>query len=723
MATLVFGALGTLVGGPLGGAIGSLIGHEVDRQIIGTPIREGARLKELAVSSSSYGQPIARLFGTTRAAGTIVWATDPSESSETVSGGKGKPGTTQYSYSISLAVALSSRPILGVGRIWAEGNLLRGEAGDLKTGGTLRVYRGYADQSPDPLLAAALGVQCPAHRGLAYVVFEDLQLGDFGNRIPALGFEVFADGGGTQLVAALVEPVSTQVTASEIPGAGPITGFAHEGGSIADAIALIGQAVPLVADIGDTGATIGPGDTVLDATVLPPVIAWPDGEFGTRTGRRTARTLNNGQSALRYYDSARDYQPGLQRATGRAPAGGERTLELPATLLSQGARTLIDAIRLRSVAATERTQLRVASLDPSFGPGRVVGNAAQGLWRIEEWEWRSGGIELDLTRVVDSVAAVANGDSGTAWRPADRLPADTVLEAFELPWDGSGAGDVSRLYLAVGAGAGRWAGAALYVERAGTLVPLGTAGPRRAVLATLEEPLASSPAILFEPTASITLRCDDPDAAFQSVDGAALAAGANRVLVGEEIVQFLQAASMGAGVWRLSGLLRGRGATEAEARAGHAAGARVIVLDERLVLIDGATLDAAHERIAAIGSGAADPVFATVHAAGRSRRPLPPVHPAAWAQADDSLVLEWTRRARGAWSWQDGVEVPLVEETERYEVGAGPLERPIAIWTASEPGLVLTAADLAPIAAGTPLWVRQIGSYAASPAILLHTIT
>ena len=72
MATLVFGALGTLVGGPVGGAVGALLGRAVDRSIIGTPVREGARLTELAVSSSSYGQPIARLFGTGRAAGTIV---------------------------------------------------------------------------------------------------------------------------------------------------------------------------------------------------------------------------------------------------------------------------------------------------------------------------------------------------------------------------------------------------------------------------------------------------------------------------------------------------------------------------------------------------------------------------------------------------------------------------------------------------------------------------
>ena len=723
MATLVFGALGTLVGGPLGGAIGSLIGHEVDRQIIGSPIREGARLKELAVSSSSYGQPIARLFGTMRAAGTIIWATDLREASETASGGKGKPSITQYSYSVSLAVALSSRPILGIGRIWADGNLLRGEAGDLKTDGILRFHLGHADQPPDPLLAAALGPQCPAHRGLAYAVFEDLQLADFGNRIPALSFEVLADGAGAELPAALAAPTEAPLMTSAVQSAAPIAGFAHEGGSIADALALIGTVAPLVADTVEARLFIGPVARALDAATLPPTIAWPDGEFGVRTGSRAARDLVAGPNALRYYDSARDYQPGLQRAAGRAAAADERTLELPATLSASGADGLIDAMRLRSFAAADRAQLRVASLDPALAPGRLVTVAAQGLWRVEGWEWRSGGIELELVRSADDATAMARGDAGTPWRPADRLPASTKLEAFELPWDGAGTADVARLHVAVGAGAGRWAGAALYVERNGTLIPLGAAGPVRAVTAVLEKPLAGSPAVMFEPGASITLRCDDPDAGFLSTDGAALAAGANRLLVGEEIVQFMQAAPQGDGVWRLSGLLRGRGATEAEARSGHTAGACVVRLDERLVLLDGAALDAAHERIAAIGSAEAEPVFASVSAAGRSRRPLPPVHPAAHPRSDGSLVLEWTRRARGAWAWPDGVEVPLVEETEAYEVGAGMADSPSATWAVAEPTIALSAAELSALAAGTILWVRQIGSHAASPAIPLHTIT
>ena len=76
MATLVFTTLGTALGGPLGGALGALVGSQLDQAVIGSPKHEGPRLKELAVTTSSYGTPIPRHFGRIRAPGTIVWATD-----------------------------------------------------------------------------------------------------------------------------------------------------------------------------------------------------------------------------------------------------------------------------------------------------------------------------------------------------------------------------------------------------------------------------------------------------------------------------------------------------------------------------------------------------------------------------------------------------------------------------------------------------------------------
>lgn len=193
MATLVLGTIGRVIGGPVGGLIGTLIGRSVDGALFRPKGGEGPRLKDLAVQTSSYGSAIPRLFGGLRVAGSVIWSTDLIETRSSSRAGKGQPTTTTYSYAASFAVLLSGRAIGGVGRIWADGNLLRGAAGDFKTATGFRLHLGDEDQAPDPLIASIEGVATPAHRGCAYAVFENLQLADFGNRIPSLTFEVFAD--------------------------------------------------------------------------------------------------------------------------------------------------------------------------------------------------------------------------------------------------------------------------------------------------------------------------------------------------------------------------------------------------------------------------------------------------------------------------------------------------------------------------------------------------
>ena len=112
MATLVLSSVGTALGGPVGAAIGALIGQSFDQQLLG-PRSRGPRLGDLSVQTSSYGTQIPRIYGKMRVAGSVVWATDLSESTQT-SGAKGQPDTV-YSYSVSFAVALSSRPVRAIG--------------------------------------------------------------------------------------------------------------------------------------------------------------------------------------------------------------------------------------------------------------------------------------------------------------------------------------------------------------------------------------------------------------------------------------------------------------------------------------------------------------------------------------------------------------------------------------------------------------------------------
>jgi hypothetical protein len=209
MATLVLGAAGAAIGGSIGGAIlgvsaatiggfvGSTIGSVVDSWIVSslapTQRIEGPRLDSLRITASTEGAVIPRVYGRMRIGGNIIWATDFREETKTTTQGGGKGGggggkvkTTEYLYYASFAVALCEGPITGIGRIWADGKLLD------TAGITWRWYPGDEGQTADPFIAAKMGAaNSPAYRGTAYVVFEELPLGNYGNRLPQLSFEVF----------------------------------------------------------------------------------------------------------------------------------------------------------------------------------------------------------------------------------------------------------------------------------------------------------------------------------------------------------------------------------------------------------------------------------------------------------------------------------------------------------------------------------------------------
>ena len=663
MATIVLSSIGSMLG-PLGQVAGALAGSAIDNALFAPEPREGPRLKELAVTGSSYGTPIARQYGTLRVPGTIIWSTDLQEHRDKHSNGKGAPKAVTYSYTVSFAVALSSGPIDGVGRIWADGNLLRGAAGDLKSAGSLRMHLGRGHQARDPLMEAALGNRCPAFRGCAYVVFEDLDLTDFGNRIPALNFEVMA-GDASRLLETMLE--GSAVLADETTRFEQLGGFSHEAGSLRDVARLVDRLHPIQPFVDQEGTKLGSAASGRTGPVtLPEAAAWDDGEFGTQSGITLFRGIDRSAafSSLRYYDPAREYQPGLQHAENSESGGA--TFQFPGVFSASDALGLARAANGRAAANRDRLMWRCAELDPQVQPGTlVVVPDRPGLWLVTGWEWRERGIELDLLRHRSGFVLENEADAGSGWAPPDRAAAATELRVFEIPWDGSGSSSARGIFAAVGASTGRWSGAALYGERDGGLFALGQSAATRAVTGMLAEDLVPSTALRFEQSASLRLQLLDGEAELFPTTLSGLAQGDNRLLVGSEVVQFLSAEPLTGGLWEVRGLLRGRGGTEAEARMGHASGAAATLLDERLVSLGSNPLAQSPTRFAAIGPWDQQAASAKLENFNASLRPPSPVHGRMSEAMDGSVTLRWIRRARGQWLWLDEVEQPLVEESER----------------------------------------------------------
>jgi len=567
---------------------------------------------------------------------------------------------------------------------------------------------------------------CPAFRGLAYCVFESLDLADFGNRIPALTFEVIADDGRVT-IEDLLQPLSGPLSiARPLDG---LQGFSNEGGPLSQTMAVIGQLYPIACDAGGGSLSLAAADMVPAVIpTLPEPATADDGEsFAAATGESSRRQPDASEvpDGLRYYDVTRDYQPGMQRADGRARPGRSTVIEFPGALDASKARSLTDAAAARAAWARETVAWRLAELDPAIGPGKVVRLPGRdGSWLVRSWEWRDQGIELELQRLPRGSARQTAADPGESLAAADLLATPTEIVAYELPWDGVGAADVSLAFAAVSSASAGWRGAALYVQQGAELAPLGPSGRRRSIVGTTTSGLPPSPGLLFDRDAVLEVDLVSPDFALDSTSLAAIAGGANMAVAGNEVLQFLNAEKIGVSRWRLSGLMRGRGGTEPAAMAGSGPGVPFVLLDDAPVALDPATLGEG-TTIAAIGLADPEPVYAPLLNSGLTRRPLAPVHGAASRHPDGSLTLTWCRRSRGSWLWQDGIDVALNEQSEAYLVGIGDSDAPDIRWQVSSPELQIDAPSWAEIVAahaGKPLWVRQAGTAALSLPVLLTTV-
>jgi hypothetical protein len=229
MATLALQTVGSVVGGAVLGPIGAAIGHlagsaggaaidqSLQRQGVSPRVGAGPQLKSIDGVASTEGAGVPRVYGRARVGGQMIWATRFLERANTSYAFAQQPGkhggyyvsqaNVTYSYFANFAIGLCEGPIAFVRRIWADGAEL-----DL-TKLPIRIYRGDETQAPDPLIVAKEGVdRAPAYRGLAYVVFDDLPLEPYGNRVPQFTFEVVkpVSGLGEMIRAVNIIPGATE---------------------------------------------------------------------------------------------------------------------------------------------------------------------------------------------------------------------------------------------------------------------------------------------------------------------------------------------------------------------------------------------------------------------------------------------------------------------------------------------------------------------------------
>ena len=449
--------------------------------------------------------------------------------------------------------------------------------------------------------------------------------------------------------------------------AGTIEGFLVDR-PMTTAQALAPLMLALGAELTERGGRITAltsGGAILDLAEHDLVLS----EAGPAVERSRVLEAGPGCAQARFIDGAADYRTGsvvARRDAGEADA----VLQLDLPMVTSAARA--EAVAAHALAlANGRRETAGASLSPlaalKLEPGDQVRLPDEALPRRVER------IDLDETPraslgpVPPGLGAITD-DAATPGEP-HRPAGAPWMALLDLP--AIGGGDGPRVALA----AEPWTPLDVH---AGPTAELGSPRARAtqpATVGVLAAPLEPGRGHRWDEASAVRLRLEGRDPA--NVEKAAVLGGANLLAIesaygGWEVLQFRSAEMVEPDVWRLSGLLRGQGGTEAEARAGAETGARVVVLDEAVVMAGMAEAERGLPLVWRAGPAGAPPggpasAEASFTWRGVARRPWAPAHLRAHAGAGGTVELSWVRRTRlGGDGWD--IEPPLNEEREVYRV-------------------------------------------------------
>ena len=210
------------VGVALGAQLGIMLGSMFDP----AQVEDGPQLSDRTVQTATLGADIGRVHGTVGVTGNVFWVKggEIQETPHKKKTGKGGKKTVQrtFTYSASFAVGLCEGPIAGVKRVWVGADLIySADTTDIDSiiasnaaQAMFRVYTGSDTQMPDPVIQADIGVEdTPAWRGIAYIVFYDLQLANYGDSLVGAQVKV-------EVATSLTEENYAISTAMPMPGVG-----------------------------------------------------------------------------------------------------------------------------------------------------------------------------------------------------------------------------------------------------------------------------------------------------------------------------------------------------------------------------------------------------------------------------------------------------------------------------------------------------------------------
>lgn len=287
------------------------------------------------------------------------------------------------------------------------------------------------------------------------------------------------------------------------------------------------------------------------------------------------------------------------------------------------------------------------------------------------------GYTIELSGVSETATAYNSSATGGTAEGNPTItappPAETILFLYDLPYleDEDAITTGTGYYWAFSSASDGWDGGVLNRSSDDANFSALASSTARTFYGTTDGTLADPPndCWTWDDTSTLTI-----DMAFGTLEASTdleVLNGANPLIVGGEVLQFVNCTQTSPGVYEVSRLLRGRRNTE-YAAFGHGADEPVIVPTTGLARAAAPLSLIGTQRYyrgVTVGEDISTVTSDTLTLQGNDLKPAEPVHLTGSRDGGNNLTIGWTRRTRYAGDWlNNSGAVPLNEVSEAYEI-------------------------------------------------------
>lgn len=601
----------------------------------------------------------------------------------------------------------------------------------------LTYYDGDAAQLPSSIIEAVEGTgNVPAWRGWSYCVIQNLDVTKWAGSFPECRALI-----RERTSCTLADAVTAICTRGNVEGGVRITA------DDLDVTALTGTTVRGIVTTGPTSGTAmlqqlaavynldaqeRDGKIVFGFASSPSTVSVADADWGAHEqgdqppsrilARDTPRQTVPNQVNVSFLDPNRDWQDGSSSfRMGASPRNIVEQVALNVVMTRDQADAVAKKIAVRASYATRilKTTLPPEYVEVCEGDNVLVteGSSTTRI-RVERTTRGANGlVEIEgplenLSSLTQSVTVEAGNPSATS---KATLPSEVAWLVADIPPLNDS--DATRVGLYVGAGSygpdDPFTGASIFRSLDAGVNYI--AWHNQYVSAThglTSGTLGTGSEFFKDTTNTLTVILFSETAQLDSASDEAVLLGANRMLVGMEVVGFTTATLTAARTYQLTGLFRGLNGTH-DKIAGHSANEPVVLLSDGAVEfveigVSGIDAAASYKGVSA-GGDVDDAIARTLTPIGKSAQPLDVYAIAGTRDGSDNLTVTWNARSRGSYNVITGGLPPLMDGTERYEVdylGGSTVVRTVSVLAATTTTYTAAEQTADGLTPGSPVALR-----------------